>query len=152
MCFSAYMFVRLRSECRGGGVLSWRCSKVGCRSRRYGGSRLLIKCQTKQKSTSVFFSGNRPAICSSFIHSLRCLLSVCVDVCECVCMCKHSSQQPLGIQVYNVTDVVVRNQQLGVWWLSHVTVVACDWPGRGAKKAWRNPGTWVSGEWPQPSG
>lgn len=78
----------------------------GCRSRRYSGSRLLIKCQTKQKSTSVFSSGNRPAICSSFIHSLTSLL--CVRVVVCVYMCKHSSQQPLAGQVHNVTDVVVR--------------------------------------------
>lgn len=73
---------------------SGRCSTMRCRSRRYSGSRLLIKCQTKQKSMSVFFSGNRPAICSSFIHSLTCLLCVrvaaCVCACACVYMCKHS--------------------------------------------------------------
>ncbi len=79
---------------------------------------------------SVFFSGNRPAICSSFIHSLTCLLCVCMDVGVCVYMCKHSSQQPLAGQVYNVTDVVVQNQQLCVRWLNHMTTVACDWPGR----------------------
>lgn len=31
-------------------------------------------------------------------------------------MCKHSSQQPLAGQVHNVTNVVVRNQQLCVRW------------------------------------
>lgn len=96
---------------------------VRCRSRRYGGSRLLIKCQTKQKSVSVFFSGIRPTICSPFIHSLTCRLCVCVDMCPRarVCVNVHSSQQPLAGQVHNVTDVVVRSQQLCVRWPRHMT-------------------------------
>lgn len=93
---------------------------------------------------SVFFSGNRPAICSSFIHSLTCLLCACVDVCVCVCVQAFIINSPLAGQVYNVTDVVVLKkkknpQQLCVRWLGHMTTAACDWPGRWAKNAWRNP-------------
>ena len=120
-----------------------------CRSRRYSGSRLLIKCQTKQKSMSVFFSGNRPAICSSFIHSLTCLLCACVDVCVCVCVSKHSSsQQPTcwpSVQRHwcccpeKKKKKKKKTQQLCVRWLGHMTTAACDWPGHWAKNAGRNP-------------
>lgn len=56
--------------------------------------RLLVKGQTTQKSISVFVSGHKPAICSSFFHSFICLMWPAGYLCVCVRVCVHGHLRP----------------------------------------------------------